>query len=634
MTLNPSDAFNEANSKQYKTPLYVVELYSQYMGRFIITDVNDAYPTWVECETTEGTNPGWTPGEWIGYTATIQTKSGALIDEVVENNTDNDLQFYQSFPHDTVENGDSLDIVNVDRFCTYQPEIHPLVDVPVVFKPYLSYIAGGGFSVSPDEGTASSSTLKFELQDIDNDVTEMISTATGNLQKKRGVVKMGYLGMAEHELLTIFTGEVTNYSYKNSGTWEFSLSDAIRILNKNVFRDATEDNKNEIVGNPIDILLSLLISDKGDGTKGRYDIYEEGYGLDMDTSQIDIQRFEDIRDTYYPTTSVTFKFSIEDRISANDFFKDQIYKPLNMYPVVQGDGLYSARIYRPLLPPFSNVHINEDATIKIPSYDGNLADLINEVQFSYDYRNGDFEKIVVYADAESINDRGVGDRTLEIECEGLDSDVTDADAFMNRSVSRIFNRYAVPPIKINATVLFEKLVTETGDIIRFSNKFLPDLVTGSMGIDTQMEVLKRTVDWKRGSVKLELLQTGYYQKKYSSISPTMKVTGTGTTTTCTVEDISHYEVGFKCSVWATYVDDTNTSESVTKNFVHWEKIADNIEITEIDNNDITVSPALSQPFQDGWVITYNDDNVDVTDYQKAWMFIASDSDPDPYVIAP
>ena len=511
-----------------------------------------------------------------------------------------------------------------ERFCTYLPKN---VSTPTPL-PYVSFISGGSYSVTPDEGTTSSASVTITLQDTDGYITEMLATAQGNLQNKRCNIYMGYYGMDESEMLPIFAGLVTNYSYEDDGSWQINTSDAIRAMNKYIFREASEAEPTEIRGNPINLMLALLLSDKGDGSNTYYDYLAPGIGLGIDQSLIDIERFEDIRDTYYPTTVALFKFSIKARSQANDFFKQEFFKPLNMYPIIRGDGQYSASIYRPPLPPYGDIHIDEDTMVGIPKYSGNLSSMINEVQFSYDYGDGAsdaFNQVAVYVDAISINNRGVGDRTLEINSQGIHSSEMDTSSFNERSSNRILNRYAIPPILVVCKLEFKNLTVEAGDILFVSNKFLPNLSTGNFDLENiPMEVVKRSVDWKRGSVTLSLLQTGYNNKQYAAISPRMNITSGISSTQFVVDDVSNWLIGYKGSLML------YKERSVIYSNQYAKLIVDDVEITNIDTvtNTITVTDMGITP-QTGWRFSFNDNGTNLTDDQIQWGRIGAG-----YVITP
>lgn len=635
MSLNPSAGFAAANELAHKTPMYTAAFQTTVGDTYLISAVAAAGPILYLTQAVDT----WVVNEWVGYTAVITTVSGQQYTRVVYTNTADTITFNQSLPPESVLIGDEFRLDFFTEFCTYQPAEDPF-DLKAPRKPYISYVSGGGYSISPDEGSASSATLKIELQDKNLEVTNMIHNATGRLQKKRCVVKAGYIGLKESEMLTVYTGLVTDYERDKDGSWNFSISDVIRDLNKSIFRGASDTNPYLITGNPVTLLLELLISENGDGTRGKYDKLPPGYGLGIATSLIDIERFESIRDTYYPSTAILFSFSITEREKAVDFFTDQLFKPLNMYPMVRGDGKFSAQIYRPVTAPYSATVLNEDDMLEVPAYQGNLTDLINEVQFSYNYDGDDYRSIDVFADAVSINSRGVGDRTLDIEVAGLHSDLTDTDDFLERSVSRIFSRYAVPPIKLNVKCMLKTLLIEAGDIVSVSNKFLPNLETGSLDFELiQMEVIKRTVDWKRGSVSLELLQTGYEKGKYAAISPAMRVSAPGTASVFTVDNVKDYVVGYKVSVYQRTLDINSPTPDI--DWYHFELIEGTLgektfEIIDITGTQITIAESLSINFNTDMRIVYSDEaDLDVNSVptpQNAWGYITATGDPNAYLI--
>jgi len=72
-------------------------------------------------------------------------------------------------------------------------------------KEYLVNISGLGQKVEPEEGGASIGGLTIEILDYGDEITRMLATDSYFFHRKKTTVKAGYAGMAEADMLTVFT---------------------------------------------------------------------------------------------------------------------------------------------------------------------------------------------------------------------------------------------------------------------------------------------------------------------------------------------------------------------------------------------------------------------------------------------
>ena len=105
----------------------------------------------------------------------------------------------------------------------------------------------------------------------------------------------------------------------------------------------------------------------------------------MDIDYINISNIEAVRDDWYPGDSHYMKFTITKREKAKDWLEREIFKVLNIYPVVDGDGKFNLKPFKPPIAGRDTLQdFDEDNIIGLPTYDMNLAGLINECEFHYD----------------------------------------------------------------------------------------------------------------------------------------------------------------------------------------------------------------------------------------------------------
>ncbi len=494
---------------------------------------------------------------------------------------------------------------------------------------YLESITGLDRMVTPDQGSGSIGGVKIRLLDYSDAITTLLSTDSVYFHRKKTTIKAGYLGMTEADMLTIFTGWITGLKLSSDGLYyDIDVTDPQKWMQRKVFR-GSETSTVTLSGNPINILLAILLS-TGAGTNGTHDYLSEENGLGIDTDHIAVSGIESVRDKYFPGTSHKMEFSIKKRLKAKDFIEKEILKPLNLYPVVDGQGRYSIKPSKPPIEALDTVQsFNEDNTIGLPTWDMNLAQTINEVEFHYDWDsvNDEFDSEVFYIDSTSLNARGPG-KGLKIESKGLKT-ADGAVDIISRRKGAVFNRYSTPPIKITAKCWFTQLLSEPGDIVPFTHKLLPDLSDGTRGLSLErMEIIKIGVDWKNGVCKVDFLQTGFDKGTYGVITPTMTVTAAASGTQFTVSTVD-----------ATKFSKFTLPEIQLLNKNMRQKVNGKTLLTVNTSTGVCTCDDLGETPVVGDIISFSDYDQATTE-QKRWGYIADSSnklgaaDDDAHLIIP
>jgi len=331
---------------------------------------------------------------------------------------------------------------------------------------------------------------------------------------------------------------------------------------------------------------------------GRYDNLNAENGLGIDVEHIDIHGIEAVRDDWYPADSYYMQFTINEREKAKDWIETEILKPLNCYPVIDGQGRFGVKPFKPPLAAIEEAQtLTESNIIGLPSWSANLEALVNEVEVHYDWdsADGEFDTIEFFADGTSINNRGPGKKPITIKTKGLHStpwgsmNGRAADITEGRK-TKIFGRFSTPPISIGAKAFFSKLAIEAGDIIELTNSHIPDIEVGSRGLTSRrMEVINRSIDWKKGSCKFALLDTGFDKDTYGVVSPSGTVVSglSSTQFTLSAPDAAKFEEGWEIEIF----DSGMRSQSSA------------ITITDITGTTITTDDIGATP-QAGWIIIF------------------------------
>lgn len=415
------------------------------------------------------------------------------------------------------------------------------------YKKYLASISSLSRKVMPEEGKSSISGITVRILDKDDEITSLISTDSNYFHRKKTTVKVGYAGLSEEEMLTIFVGWVTGLKLSSGGlVYEFSITDPTKWMQRKVFRNASDTSPVTINGNPLNILLSILMStgNADSSAASDYDYLAAANGLGIDEDTIKVSAIEELRDSWYPGPSHYMSFTIKKRIKAKDFFEQEIFKPLNLYPAIDGQGRFYVRRFMPPLPTVHSIQsFDEDNIIGLPGWDSNLATLVNELEFNYNWNTSTrvFDNEILYINSTSINNRGPGKKTITIKSKGLHTSLSpgsltlDVGNIIARRKSVVFNRFSIPPLKLSAKTFFDRWLSEVGDIVPITHSRLPDIESGTRGLDeSRMEIVSENIDFKSGQVSLRFLDTGFDKSQYAVVSPSMVVISGASSTQFTV----------------------------------------------------------------------------------------------------
>jgi hypothetical protein len=518
-------------------------------------------------------------------------------------------------------------------FCNHEPGTPDNA-----LKQYLVSVSGRSQTVTPEEGKATIGDFTFELLDYNDEITALIATDTYYLHRKKTTLRYGYLGMDEADMLSV-TGWITGMKLSSNGLkYVFTMTDPKKWMQREIFR-GSEDTAVTVQGNPIDIFLRCLTS-TGAGTNGDYDWYAEENGLALDDDFINVAGIEAVRDDWYPGDSHRISITVNERIKAIDFFQTEIFKLLNIYPVVDGDGKVNIKPVKPPLAAIDKVQsFDEDSFRGLPRLDMNLGSLANEVSFHYDHDGDDYLSEEFYIDSTSVANRGPGKKAIKIESKGLHTSLSPASLgsralyVMERRKTSIFGRFATPPIAITGDCHFSRMISEAGDVVPVTHSKIPDIEAGTRGISAKrMEIIGLDITWPSvksgGGVKVKLLDTGFDKGIYQVISPSMTIT--------VVTNRTHFTVSAAdATKYANF-----TAPEVQVCMAHMRQRVTNITLSSVNGSTGAIvcdDPGLD--LQVGWIVLFADYD-DCTAEQKLYGFIADTSnnlgaaDDDAHLICP
>ncbi len=150
----------------------------------------------------------------------------------------------------------------------------------------------------------------------------------------------GYAELDETDYMPFSKMEVVGRRLHEDGeAFVIELADIQRTLRREAFLTATEASPVLIEGDPLNLMLHMLLS-TGTGVNGIYDDWPEAWGIGVPLAYVDV-------DTILAVSALLdapdFSFDIRAPVTAKDWIEREFLSPLNCYPVVTQDGRYSVR---------------------------------------------------------------------------------------------------------------------------------------------------------------------------------------------------------------------------------------------------------------------------------------------------
>lgn len=157
----------------------------------------------------------------------------------------------------------------------------------------------------------------------------------------------GYAGMVEADFMPSQLVEIIDRSIGDlvKASYTIDTADITRALRREVFLTATQNAPFVIGGHPLTIALQILLS-TGLGTNGPYDVLAAENGLGIPEAFIDVAGIEVERAAI---DSEGYCFTLTGPEIAKTWLEQEIFKTLNMYPLVRQDGSLTLKAYTPVL---------------------------------------------------------------------------------------------------------------------------------------------------------------------------------------------------------------------------------------------------------------------------------------------
>lgn len=358
--------------------------------------------------------------------------------------------------------------------------------------------------------------------------------------------------------------EFFDYASKDDGTKTFS--GIIRAVNGStaVAHDALVDMMlaETISDNPINIILNILVSPSGGGA---YDILDDGVNLDV--GLVDVTAIEALRDSKF--VDVEFELTLCDIPDALKYIEEQLLAPCGLrFGYGDSSTLTLFKLDQPIFVEPTD-RIDEDTITTYPKWVVDENKIVNEIVVEWDYDEGTatFNERDTYTDTDSQT--AFGRRpSRRFSFKGVQA-LLDGQEFVDQFAEDMLYRLANPSVQIDCSGQIDKHLLSPGEITILESSQVPRY-DGTLGFDTEVEILGRGIDHVKGEVKwtfgfssFSLIRSGY-------IAPSDLIVTKVSQKIITVASGrgAAYEVGYKIRLYnevtdAYTADAVNTIESIS-----------------------------------------------------------------------
>lgn len=355
-----------------------------------------------------------------------------------------------------------------------------------------------------------------------------------------------------------------------------------------------------ITGNPLDILLKLLISNGGGGA---YDVLSDGLGLAP--TLIDISGIETIRDALFSGVQVQLDFY--NLSSVLKTIETEILQPFNLrftYGLSSKLGLVvlDKAVFTPIIDA-----VNEGTMTDFPKWTVDDTKLINRIKIDWDYSEADgkFLKFSDFTDAASV--AAYGEKTpLKFQFKGIKT-ALNGDALVAEFARVLFARFSIPIAEVEVKTQIDKSLKNIGDKVFVESSKIPSPM-GGLAFESDMEITKRAINYQTSEVTFTFAFTSFTKIRSAYIAPSDLILAVVSQRVVGILNgrSTKYKVGMQMRLWN---DLTQTYEADAPN---------EIESFILGQNRILDEAGFTILAEDGTELEYEAAPNDVIVFKNNW----------------
>lgn len=452
-----------------------------------------------------------------------------------------------------------------------------------------------GYSIRAKEVTSLISNPTYNVSDK-LDINILPSSLTLDLQDASlfpdsGLIKIGdefirYNGKNEDTLENLARGEIGSAEDHSEGDDVYLVTELIDT-------------------NPIDMILQLMLSNNGDGTNGVYDVFSNG--LNIDSSLINVTRFEEVRDTFFD--GELFRLYLFNESDTLKFIEKEILQPTNAR-LFTDNGKISITVLDQIEVGATVREVSEDIIIGTPTWTLSSDKIHNVIKIFYDYAesSGRYLSNLEFKNQDSINTFGEK-KPLTFKFKGIKSDIAGG-AIVAKRAEQLLTRLGTARGRVSFRALLDAEDINIGEDVLLNHRFLPQQ-GGGLGINDQIEVISRNINLKEATCVYKLEYTSFTGIRVPFIAPSPLINSVIDQKTFTVLDGSCFTVGMAIVLWDDLANDY-LPDAV--NFIQ-----------SIEGNTITMTNDFSTPLTSSVRIRLADFDSNSNEAKSRYAFVGSNT---------
>ena len=369
--------------------------------------------------------------------------------------------------------------------------------------PWIVSVDDLDMTVQDLDGGADQRTGGVTVQDNGGAITADFPNFTFEGQQIQ--IKVGFVGLAQNDFCTLFTGFIDTVSSANSNNdYYIRFSDVQTKLAAVVYQTGDDgsptssSNVKTVSGHPLAILMNIC-------------------------QQLSVPYDETTITAYMngPFAGTQFVFYLTQAPAAADFIKAQLMKPLGGYIWINAAGLLTCRFFVPLAGPVAIGAFGPQTWLDIP--EAGQTNMVNTVQMQFDLDNssgtssGDYLSSFTENYTPSYDLYGNLSSEITINADGVRSAF---QGFFTAALTAvlIFMRYGFKNLTFDSESsggsspdsIWNTLLYEPGDIVAVTHPQVPDRKAGVIGITNKLfEILNKTIKFTEGKLTYTMIDASY-----------------------------------------------------------------------------------------------------------------------------